>query len=216
MLNRTKLSMLVAAALVAAAGTATAQQRPGDGRFRPQGYQQRDDGAWRHLDRVGTHRHDAEDYINVRTSTPIQSIQLRAEDSSVALDGVIVQYTDGSKERIDMRRQLRAGEAVTVDLPRRGQVKMLILDYGNHGPYWRARETAHVQVLALDGRAQGPGHDRGQHAGRFDGRYRGDRAPAPTVTPDRTRPTQPAPRTQERDRDDWSWWRPGIFQRERR
>ena len=47
MLNRTKLSLLVAAALVAAAGTAAADH--------PR------DGNWRRLGEVGTHAHDAED-----------------------------------------------------------------------------------------------------------------------------------------------------------
>jgi hypothetical protein len=136
-------------------GSATAQPR----RY----HQVRRDTGWLNLADVGTHRHDAEDYVNVAPMAPLESVQLRARDGAVAMDGVRVQFADGRSQYIDVHRNLRPGEALTIQMPQTSEpVKTLVLDYGNQGPYWRARETAHVQVLGLV-------------ADREDGRHRGDR-----------------------------------------
>jgi hypothetical protein len=162
MLNKTKLSLLLALALGAAgAGRAEADHDR--------------DATWVRLGEVGTHVHDAEDYVNVQPGTRIDALQLRAQDSPVALDGIRVHYTDGHDERIEIRRRLRPGEALTIDLPRsRMAVKTLVLDYANRGPYWRARETAHVQVLALIDDSRGRERVRGDRyrdRDRDDDRY---------------------------------------------
>lgn len=116
------------------------------------------------LAEVGTHRHDAEDFVNVNPRLRLDGLQLRASDGVVAIDGVRIRFADGRDIYAPVRRQLRAGESVTVDLPP-GPIKQFIVDYGNHGPYWRARETAHLQVIGLTG-------DRFDDRSRFGDRGR--------------------------------------------
>lgn len=139
MLNRTKLSLLLTLALgVAGAGRASAD------------HERARDGNWRSLARVGTHVHDEEDFVNVPSGTRLDAVQLRAEQSPVAVDGVRVHYADGHDERVAVHQRIQPGQTLTIDIPRSSvAVKTLVLDYGNEGPYWRARETAHLQVLGL-------------------------------------------------------------------
>ncbi len=160
MLTMKNLSILTVLALGAATPGLASADHDDDRR----GY--RSNTSWTEIGDVGTHRHDAEDYVSVNTGMRLDRIQLVARDGAVAIDGVTVQFADGRKEFTPVNRRLRAGEAVTVDLPGRGaQIKMLVLDYGNTGPFWRARETAHLKVL-------------GQMADRGD-RVRRDRVRAP-------------------------------------
>ena len=137
MLNAKNLSILMVLALAtAAAGTATADRRR--------------DAGWIRLGDVGTHVHDAEDYVSIDPGTRRHAIQLRARGGWVALDGVRIQYASGRSEFTPLNQRLRPGEAVTIDLSgSREGVATLVLDYGNRGPYWRARETAHVAILGL-------------------------------------------------------------------
>jgi hypothetical protein len=135
------------------------------------------DGRRVQLAEVGTHRHDAEDYVNVNPRMRLDGLQLRASDGVVAIDGVRIRFADGRDIYAPVQRRLRAGESVTVDLPP-GPIKQFIVDYGNHGPYWRARETAHLQVIGLTG-------DRFDDRSRFGdrGRYRDQvRVRAPYTT----------------------------------
>ena len=141
-----KLSLIAILALgAAAAGTAAADRERGrDARGRGS------DGGWQYLGEVGTHRHDAEDYVSVDARDRLQAIQLRARGGVVAIEGVLVKFADGRSEFAPVNRRLRPGESVQVNLPRRGErIAQLVLDYGNRGPYWRAHETAHVAILGL-------------------------------------------------------------------
>ena len=119
-------------------------------------------GAWRQLGVVGTHSHDAEDYVPVAPGIRLERLALRALDGAVALDGVQIQFTDGRSQFVGVRRRLFPGQEVIVDVPgyNPSSVQMLVLNYGNAGPYWRARETAHVQVLALNASGRDRGYDR--------------------------------------------------------
>lgn len=175
MLNKNKLTLLLAAALgVSAAGRTAADPDRDHRRDRTRERA----AAWVRLGDVGTHVHDEEDYISVQAGTRIDALQLRARDGVVAIDGVRVHYTDGSDQRIDVHRRLRPGEALSIDVPRSSAaVETLVLDYGNRGPFWRARETAHVQVMGLV--------DRDDWRGRF--RERGDRYRADERAGDRDR-----------------------------
>lgn len=110
----------------------------------------RDEPTWLRIGEVGTHTHDAEDYVPVNAGQRFERLALQATDGFVAIDRVQIQFQDGHSEFADVRRTLREGEGVVLDLPDRGQgIKMLVLDYGNHGPYWRARETAHLAVFGM-------------------------------------------------------------------
>lgn len=142
---KNKLNIIALLALGAATvGTAAADHD------RDRDLRTRRDQGWQYLAEVGTHRHDAEDYVAVPNQR-LEAIQLRATGGAVAIDGVRVKFTDGRTEFAEVHRRLRPGEAVQVFLPRSGaRVEQLVLDYGNRGPYWRARETAHVQVLGLN------------------------------------------------------------------
>ena len=139
------LLTLLAAVTTAAPGLAAADHR-------------RDTG-WMQLAEVGTHAHDAEDFVSVDPRLNVQRVQLRSTQGFVPVDGLRVHFTDGRTIYADVHRGLRQGQSVIVELPD-GPIDMLTIDYGNQGPYWRALETAHLQVnaLASNGRA---GRDRG-------------------------------------------------------
>lgn len=82
-----------------------------------------------------------------------------------------IQYADGRAQRVDARRRLRPGEAVVIDVPYPdAPIKMLVLTYGNAGPFWRALETAHVQVFGLPSARfdDHPRRDRRGVHGRFE------------------------------------------------
>lgn len=178
MLTTKKLSVVTLLAIGAAApASALAEHR-------------RDEPTWMRIGEVGTHTHDAEDYVPVDAGRRLDQLVLQATDGFVAIDRVQIQYADGHKEFADVRRTLREGEGVTIDLPERGQgIKMLVLDYGNHGPFWRARETAHLAVYGLDQVDRGrfddyrPGRlDRVRDRDRGGRVYRDHRVYAPAST----------------------------------
>ena len=168
------------------------------------------------LGQVGTHTHDAEDYLAVATWKRLDQLVLRATDGSVAIDGVRIQFADGRSEYAPVQRHLQTGEAFVIDLPGRGaRVEMLVLDYGNQGPYWRARETAHLEVLGVTTDARGRGRYRPQYqpAQAYQPAYQPAQAyqpgyqPAPVYQPG-YQPAQtyqpgyqPAPVYQPRDSD---------------
>ena len=157
------------------------------------------------LGEVGTHTHDAEDYITVSTSKRLDQLVLRATDGVVAMDGVRIVFRDGRSEYASVNRRLHTGESFVIDLPGRGaRVETLVLDYGNHGPYWRARETAHLEVLGVTADARGGGRYRPQYqqAPAYQPQYQAPAyqppyQPAPVYQP----PYQPAPVYQPRDSD---------------
>ncbi len=116
---------------------------------------------------VGTHTHDAEDYVPVSAAQQFQRLELRASGNPVALDQVKIQYADGQLRTAGVRGTLRPGERVVIDVPAYPlPVKMLVLDYGNTGPYWRARETAHLEVYGLITVAAAPRHRHGNTVDR--------------------------------------------------
>ena len=155
--NLSIVTLLATAATAAAPGLAAADHR---------------DGRWMQLAEVGTHSHDAEDYVEVDTRLQLDRVQLRATDGNVPIDGLRISFADGRTIYADVHRFLRQGEAVMVELPAGGAIKMLTIDYGNHGPYWRARQTAHLEVMAQ-------ASDRYDDRVRFrDYRDRDYRAPA--------------------------------------
>jgi hypothetical protein len=169
---KNKLTLIALAALTAAsAGSAAADP---DRRRVVRTH----DGGWQHLAEVGTHRHDAEDYVSIQPRTRLDAVQLRARGGTVAIEGVRIKFTSGRTEFAEVNRRLRPGESVQIALPRGERVEQLILDYGNRGPYWRARETAHVQVLGLTADNRNPrDRDRFRDADRpwRDDRVRYDR-----------------------------------------
>ena len=101
---------------------------------------------WTPLGEVGTHVHDAEDYVPVRTNQRFERLELRADQSPVRLDSVLVQFDDGRDYRVDVSQTLRPGERVVLDVPSYSPIKMLVLDYANRGPFYRAREDARISV----------------------------------------------------------------------
>lgn len=149
----------------------------------------RRDAGWQTLGEVGTHVHDSEDYMAVRNQR-LDTLQLRARDSAVAIDGVQIQFADGHTQFVGVHAWVRPGQPVMVNLPQSNEpIKMLVLDYGNSGPYWRARETAHLQVLGMVGNG---GNDRDWRDGGprtvrmpYDGQ-RATYVPAPPPPPPRT------------------------------
>jgi hypothetical protein len=149
--NASIVTLLATAATAAAPGLAAADHAR--------------NASWTQLAEVGTHAHDAEDYVEVDGRLRLDRVELRATDGNVPVDGLRVKLTDGRTIYTDVHRLLRQGESVMVDLPEGARVKLLTIDYGNRAPFWQARETAHLQVSAqLEQR---------------DGRYRDHRAQAP-------------------------------------
>jgi hypothetical protein len=158
MTNTKKLSLITTLAAAAAFPTLAAAHP-------------RDSSQWTRLGEVGTHVHDAEDYVPVSCPEPLARLELRAEGQTpVRLDGVKVQFTDGRIQEIPVRAAVMPGERIQLDVPSAGlPVKMLVLDYGNRGPFWRDLETAHVEVLGLTA----PRHQR--YDDRYGSGYRDDR-----------------------------------------
>jgi hypothetical protein len=160
MTNTKKLSFIALCAALAVPAIASAD-RPRD-RDRD-----RDRDRWTRIGEVGTHAHDAEDFVPVNSNERFESIELKAEGRPVRMDGVRVQYTDGREYRADVNWVLRPGERVMVDIPAYSPVKMLILDYDNPGRHWRAREESTVEVRGLSF------DDRRDDRDRYDNRDRG-------------------------------------------
>lgn len=128
---------------------------------------------WVWLGEVGTHRHDANDYVPIATKQRFDQIELRARGQAVRIERVLVQYLDGRDYTIDMRGMLMPGARVVLDVPAYSPIRMVVLNYNNRGPYWRAREEARVAVRGLQSRRyERPRMDRRDDA---YGRDRGDR-----------------------------------------
>lgn len=141
----------------------------------------RDNERWTRIGEVGTHSHDAEDFIPVSTNERFESLELTGEGRPVRLDAIKVQYADGREYRADVNWLLRPGERVMVDIPAFSSPKMLVLEYDNPGRHWRAREESRVEVrgLSADRRERNDRYDdrRGYHQRdrRTDRRYDDDR-----------------------------------------
>ena len=174
MTRTNKLSLIALCAALAVPAIASADHR--------------DNERWTRLGEVGTHTHDAEDFIPVSTNERFQSLELKAEGRPVRMDGVLVQFQDGREYRADVNWLLRPGERVMVDIPSFSPIKMLVLEYDNPGRHWRAREESSVEVRGLsfdDRRDRDRDHrydDRGgyyQRDRRTDRRY-DDQRPSDT------------------------------------
>jgi hypothetical protein len=148
MTRTNKLSLIALCAALAAPAIASADHR--------------DNERWSRIGEVGTHTHDAEDFIPVSTQERFSSLELKAEGRPVRMDGVLVQYTDGREYRADVHWLLRPGERVMVDVPAFAPIKMLVLEYDNPGRHWRAREESSVEVrgLSFDDRRDDDRDDR--------------------------------------------------------
>lgn len=104
---------------------------------------------WTQLGEVGTHVHDAEDYVPVRTNQRFEQLELRVDQNPVRVESVLVQFDNGRDYRVDVRQTLRPGQRVALDVPSYSPIKMLVIDYANRGPYYRAREDARIEVRGL-------------------------------------------------------------------
>lgn len=107
---------------------------------------------WTLIGEVGTHSHDAEDYIQVNTNQRFERLALTTDGRPVRLDGLEIQFADGRKYRVEVRETLHPGQRVMVDVPSFSPIKMLVLDYANRGPHYRGREDARVEVSGLTSR----------------------------------------------------------------
>ncbi|HUQ01497.1 MAG TPA: hypothetical protein VM261_03330 [Kofleriaceae bacterium] len=145
----TKLTLLALCAALAVPAVASAQPRDRFDRTDRTYDRDRGAGRWSTIGEVGTHGHDAEDFIPVRSNERFESLELVAEGRGVRLDSILVQYEDGREYRADANWILRPGERVMVDIPAFAPIKMLVLEYDNPGRHWRAREDARVSVRAL-------------------------------------------------------------------
>jgi hypothetical protein len=166
MTTKHMLSLVTLVAAATALPTIAAADHPASGRTK--------------IGDVGTHRHDAEDYIRVSTRQRFDRLELRAHGRAVPIDRVRIQFADGSMRYASVRSYVRPGQGLVIDVPaHRAPIKMLILDYGNTGPFWRAREDARVEVFGLSGRYERSRWygDRG-HRGAYDVDRRDHRAPA--------------------------------------
>lgn len=98
---------------------------------------------------VGTHAHDAEDYITVSTNQRFERLELRSQGRPVRIDAVDIQFVDGRKFRVDVDETMRSGQRLMVDVPSYSPIKTLVLQYDNPGRHWRAREDARVEVRGV-------------------------------------------------------------------
>lgn len=123
---------------------------------------------------VGTHSHDDEDFVPVSTNDRFERLELRAEGRPVRLEAIDVQFVDGRKYRVEVRETLRPGQRVMVDIPAYSPVKMLVLDYANRGPFWRAREESRIEIrgITADFRDRDRRDVRYRDRDRRDVRYR--------------------------------------------
>jgi hypothetical protein len=162
MTKTNKLSLIALCAALAVPAIASADHR--------------DNERWTRLGEVGTHTHDAEDFIPVQTNERFSSIELKAEGRPVRMDGVLVQFQDGREYRADVNWLLRPGERVMVDIPAFAPIKMLVLEYDNPGRHWRAREESSVEVrgLSFDDRRD-ERYDRDRRYDDRGGYYQRDR-----------------------------------------
>ena len=135
MITTNKLSFIALCAALAAPAIASADHR--------------DNERWTRIGEVGTHSHDAEDFVPVNSNERFESIELKAEGRPVRMDSVLVQFQDGREYRADVNWLLRPGERVMVDIPAYSPIKMLVLEYDNPGRHWRAREESSVEVRGL-------------------------------------------------------------------
>lgn len=197
-LKNLKLSLITALAAAIAVPTIAAADPGYDRDRRHDDRADRSDrrGArWTHIGDVGTHVHDAEDYVPVSTNQRFERIELRAEGHPVRLDGLQVQFDDGRIYKANVSQTIHPGQRVVVDVPSYSPIKMLVLDYANRGPHYRAREDARVSVRGL----------MSSYRDRYDVRDRR------TDRYDRTR--QPA--YDRRPADNRFQWRGGVYIRVR-
>jgi hypothetical protein len=146
MTRTTKLSLItLLAAATVIPGAASAD--PGD-RFDRRGDRDRG-GRWARLADIGTHVHDADDFVTVRNGQRFDQIELVVRGNAVRLDDVKIQFEDGREYTADVDQTIRPGQRVVLDVPSRSPIKMLVLEYGNRGPHYRAREDARVVVRGL-------------------------------------------------------------------
>jgi len=135
---------------------------------------------------VGTHRHDAEDYMRVTSRERIERLELRVEGRPVRLDGIDVQYLDGRTFRVELADTVSSGAPLVIDVPSYSPIKMLVLDYDNPGRHWRAREDSRLEVRGViaDGE-RARDRDRREVRDRRDRRDRHgrDREVRPPVPP---------------------------------
>jgi hypothetical protein len=142
-----KLSLIAALATAIAVPSLAAADRDRDDRRSDRSDRRGMRGT--HIGDVGTHVHVAEDYVPVNTRQRFERIELRAEGHAVRMDGLQVQFDDGRIYKADLRRTIHPGQRVVVDVPSYSPIKMLVLDYANRGPHYRAREDARVSVRGL-------------------------------------------------------------------
>jgi hypothetical protein len=184
MTRHTKLSLitlLAAATAIPAVAAADHDDYPAGGR----------NARWMTIGEVGTHSHDAEDYIQVNTNQRFERLALTTDGRPVRLDALEIQFADGRKYRVDVRETLHPGQRVMVDVPSFSPIKMLVLDYANRGPHYRGREDARVQVSGLTSRYR----DQDRRSDRFQRRYpRTDRRYVPA-----------------QDQDNRFQWRGGVY-----
>ncbi len=143
------------------------------------------DSRWTKIGDVGTHVHDDEDFVPV-SNQRFDRLELQASGHPVPINGLKVQFVDGTSYQARARGMVRPGERFSIDLPARSApIKMLVIDYGNRGPFWRDTETARIEVFG-----KSPRRDR------RDQGYRADTTPPPAVPPPPVPPPvvqQPAP-----------------------
>lgn len=188
---KTKLSLCTMLAAGLAVPALASADHARDARFDDRSY-----AAWTMIGEVGTHAHDAEDYVAVSTAQRLDQIELTAEGRPVRLDDVKFQMADGRIIERDVNLTLRDGQRIVLDVPEQGRVKMLVLEYANHGPFYRGSEKSRVEVRALALRDwKDSVRDRRQDV-RYDDRfaprpYVPVAAPAPIYQPSSYRPAPP-------------------------
>lgn len=128
------LTLLLAASAVAPAG-AHPQRRQVD--------------RWSWIGAVGTHAHDANDYIPVATNERYARLELRATGRTIGIDHIRVKFADGRTFDAAARTRLADGQRMLIDIPSHSPVNMVIVEYANQAPYWRDRETSRLEVRGL-------------------------------------------------------------------
>jgi hypothetical protein len=209
MTRTNKLSLIALCAALAVPAIASAD-RPRD-RDR-----ERDNQRWTRIGEVGTHTHDAEDYIPVNTNERFESLELKAEGRPVRMDGVLVQFQDGREYRADVNWVLRPGERVMVDIPAYSPIKMLVLEYDNPGRHWRAREESSVEVRGLSFDDRRDDRDRDRYDRDRDDRDRYDRDRRDNGGGYQQRDRRTDRRADDRRSNDTRFeWRGGVYVRVR-
>jgi hypothetical protein len=162
----TKKKLSIVAALVAAVAVPAVASADHDRRYESR-FDER--GRWTSIGEVGTHAHDAEDFVPV-SNQRLESIQLTAEGRPVRLDEIKFQMADGRIVESRVQRTLHDGQSIVLDVPTDMPIKMLVLEYANRGPFYRGHEDSRLEVRGLTAARR---YDRDDD--RYDYRDRGDR-----------------------------------------